>query len=308
MDGIFFSIIIPTYKRPDLVSRCIEKIHDQEPINEVSYEIIVGDDSPNEETKRCLEENFPSVRWVRSPGKGPAANRNYAALQAIGEWLIFIDDDTEPHPEFLNGYYEMAKTGDFHVLEGKITCPDKRNSPFYRMPENLTGNIFASGNIAFLRSTFTALEGFDEDLVVMEDMEMAHRIKASGITHKFCPGANVDHKAQPIGWKYMLWWAKHHRWGILYDFKTGKRNPLDPIYSSMVQTSLKHVVLLLRTTWHLVSQHDPATWKNRWFWQIWGWMCLPFTMVNLCAAEIQFRKLARDRLCDKSISTNHTLL
>ena len=307
MGGLFFSIIIPTYQRPDLVKNCIEKLLVQELQNGVGYEIIVGDDSPSEETKRCIEENFPSVRWVRSPGKGPAANRNFAAKRANGEWLIFIDDDTEPQPGFLKGYFEMASTSQYQVLEGKILCPNKRNSPFYRMPENLTGNIFASGNIAFHRNTFNELGAFDEDLVVMEDMEMAHRIRASGITHKFCPRAVVDHRAQPLGWKYMVWWAKHHRWGILYDFKTGKRNPSAPIFSSMVQTCLKHLVLLLRTTWHLVSQHDPATWKNRWFWQVWGWICLPYTMVNLCASEIQFRKLARDSHCDKSISADHTL-
>lgn len=289
MDGVFFSIIIPTYQRPDLVSSCIEKILEQESINKVSYEIIVGDDSQNEETKRCLEENFPSVRWVRSPGKGPAANRNYAARQAIGEWLIFIDDDTEPCPEFLNGYYEMAKTGDFHVLEGKIICLDKRNSPFYRMPENLTGNIFASGNIAFLKSAFVNLGGFDEDLVVMEDLELGDRMRKNSIPHTFCEMAAVNHPAQKIGLRYLLWWAIHHRWMILYDYKRGVKTNTTSLLLSILKTTSNHMLLMLRTTWHLVSQHDPLTWKNRWFWQAWGWICLPITLPALWITEIQFR-------------------
>ena len=291
IDGIFFSIVIPTYQRPDLISRCLSKLNHQDISNEVKYEIIVGDDSGDEETRLLIEEKFSTVRWVRSPGRGPAANRNFGASHAKGEWVVFIDDDTEPHPEFLKGYFEMASTGQYKVLEGKIICPDKRNSPFYRMPENLIGNIFASGNIAFQRSTFNKLGGFDEELEVMEDMEMAYRIRTRAIPYAFCPKAVVNHRAQKIGWTHMVWWARHHRWSILFDYKTYKRAPSGFLVQSMAQSCMRHVLLLIRTTWHLFSQHDPKTWKNRWFWQTWGWISLPYTLIILCASEVHFRKL-----------------
>jgi GT2 family glycosyltransferase len=290
MDGLFFSVIIPTYQRPDLVARCLSKLLMQEIQDEVKYEIIVGDDSNCEETKQYLEEHFPDVRWVRSPGKGPASNRNHAASHAKGEWLIFIDDDTEPNPEFLKGYYEMASSGQYKVLEGKIICPDKRNSPFYRMPENLSGNIFASGNIAFHRLTFNALGRFDEDLVVMEDLELGNRIRTHKIPHAFCHKAAVNHRAQKIGCKYLLWWALHHRWMILYNYKRGAKTISTPLLRSVLQTTINHLLLMLRTSWHLFSQHDPETWKNRWFWQVWGWLCLPITLPSLWIAEVKFRQ------------------
>lgn len=294
MAAPFFSIVIPTYNRPNLVCRCIDHLSDHVQVGDIAFEIIVGDDSSNEKTKHCIQKNYPDVRWIKGPQKGPAANRNHAARQAQGEWLIFIDDDTEPHPGFLQGYYNSAKSGGYLALEGKLVCPDKRNSPFYRMPENLNGGLFTSGNLAFHKETFFKIGAFDEDLVLMEDMEIAERIRKHGIAHTFCHEAVVDHRAQRIGWKHMVWWAKHHRWSILFDFKTGKRNPAAPLVPSMVQTCSKHIVLLLRTTWHLISQHDPATWKNRWFWQAWGWTCLPYTLFHLCSSEISFRKLMQD--------------
>ena len=296
MDGIFFSIIIPTFQRPDLVAGCLSRLFVQETTVAVEHEIIVGDDSRDEDTKKCLEENFPSVRWVRSPGKGPAANRNHAAEYAKGEWLIFIDDDTEPYPGFLQAYFELAKTGQYKVLEGKIICPDKRNSPFYRMPENLTGNIFPSGNIAFQREVFDQLGGFDEELVVMEDMEIAHRIRKKGIAHTFCPEAAVDHRAQRIGWKYMLWWASHHRWSILFKYKIDRKRLETPMFLAALQSCFSHVLLLSRTSSHLISQHDPASWKNRWFWQAWGWLSLPYTLVCLVVSEYLFRKIVRKNI------------
>ena len=295
MDGPFFSIIIPTYQRPDLVLRCLSKLRVQEIQKGVEYEIIVGDDGNEDNTKNTIKEHFPGVLWVRSPGKGPAANRNKAARHAKGEWLIFIDDDTEPHPGFLQGYWDIASSGQYKVLEGKIICPNKRNSPFYRMPENLTGNIFASGNIAFQRKIFNALGEFDEDLVVMEDLELGDRIRKFGIPHAFCEKAAVNHRAQKIGLKYLLWWALHHRWMILYDYKRGAKVTTTPLFSAVLQTTANHLLLMLRTSWHLFSQHDPETWKNRWFWQCWGWLCLPITLPTLWIAEVKFRKI-----------TNHT--
>jgi GT2 family glycosyltransferase len=262
---------------------------------EIAFEVIVTDDSEDQGAKICINKKYPSVKWLEGPRKGPAANRNQAARIASGDWLVFIDDDTEPHPGFLAAYHQNAITGQYRVLEGKLVCPDKRNSPFYRMPENLVGGLFMSGNLAFERETFFHLGAFDEDLVIMEDLEMANRIRRHGIPHYFCPEAVVDHRAQRIGWKHMLWWSTHHKWSILYDFKTGNRNLPSSPSLSVVPTCARHLVLLLRTTWHLFSQHDPATWKNRWFWQAWGWICLPVSLSALSLAEFQFHRLLKSK-------------
>ena len=288
----FFSIIIPTCNRLQSLDRCLKKIHSQDG-HGLEIEILVGDDGAGEDTHEFLARHHPAAIWIQGPRKGPAANRNHAAKQARGQWLIFIDDDTEPHPKFLQGYHVMASTGTHQVLEGRLICPDKRNSPFYRMPENLHGGLFTSGNLAFQKKTFEELGGFDQDLVVMEDLEMAHRIRKRGISQSFCAEAAVDHRAQAFGWSHLLWWAFHHRWSILYDYKTQAKSTTTPLPAAILQTLAKHILLLMRTTWHLFSQHDPATWRNRWFWQVWGWLSLPLTLPSLIASEPRFRRMVQ---------------
>ena len=220
----FFSVIIPTCNRPQTLAQCLRKLETQTPQAKFHFETLVGDDSPDTRTRDLLAQHHPRVIWMKGPRKGPAANRNQAVLKAKGRWLIFIDDDTEPEPGFLESYHAMARIGTHKVLEGRLTCPDKRNSPFYRMPENLQGSLFTSGNIAFEKEIFERLGGFDEDLVVMEDLEIGHRIRTQNIPHNFCAGASVRHRAQRLGLSHLLWWAFVHRWCILFDYKVGAKS------------------------------------------------------------------------------------
>ena len=293
MAGPFFSVVIPTCNRPKILDRCLARLKEQTLPQDIRFEILVGDDSQDDETRKFLEVHHPETRWIRGTRKGPAANRNHAAKQAQGKWIIFIDDDTEPHPGFLHAYHEMASNGQFKALEGRIVCPNKQNSPFHRMPENLEGGLFTSGNLAFERSAFFELGAFDEDLVLMEDLELAHRVRRYDVKHAFCADAAVNHRAHQFGWGHLVWWALHHRWGILYDYKIGEKKLSMPVLVAILQTTTKHLVLLLRTTWHLFSQHDPQTWKNRWFWQVWGWLSLPLTLPSLWISEFKFRNLLR---------------
>ena len=49
------SIVIPTYNRPQLITKALDSIETQE--TNYSYEVIVQDNSSNELTKKLLEEN-----------------------------------------------------------------------------------------------------------------------------------------------------------------------------------------------------------------------------------------------------------
>ena len=221
---------------------------------------------------------------------GPCMARRNSKLARVLRRGSSSSTTTSPNPPSL-----LPRRGPNSItsLEGRLACPDKRNSPFYRMPENLQGGLFTSGNIAFEKETFEQLGGFDEDLVVMEDLEIGHRIRTRGIPHTFCAGASAHHRAQKFGLGHLLWWSFHHRWGILYDYKTQAKPLSMPLPAAILHTLAKHILLLMRTTWHLFSQHDPNTWKNRWFWQIWGWVSLPLTLPCLISSEPKFRRMAQ---------------
>jgi GT2 family glycosyltransferase len=54
---MFFSVIIPTCNRNDLLELCLQKISPYIQTTEALYEIIVADDSKKNDAKQLIEES-----------------------------------------------------------------------------------------------------------------------------------------------------------------------------------------------------------------------------------------------------------
>lgn len=103
--GVLVSVLVPTYKRSDLLPRALDSILAQTYKN---IEIVVVDDNPpesehREKTKevmtRYIEKN-PSVRYVQTAGAtGGGAARNFGLKHCTGEYIAFLDDDDRYLPD-----------------------------------------------------------------------------------------------------------------------------------------------------------------------------------------------------------------
>lgn len=110
-----FSIIIPTYKRPDDLKKCLESILVQ---TVVPLEVIVVDNADYFETEQLINnscekfvENSINIKYIKN-GNSNSANiaRNIGADHSIGEILLFIDDDIILDKDFIKeimSVYEM---------------------------------------------------------------------------------------------------------------------------------------------------------------------------------------------------------
>ena len=107
------SVCIPTYKRPGLLSAAIRSCLQQ------SYrplEILIGDDSPDDETKELIRhaqmpENVTIRYWHNVPALGQSGNVNGLFQEASGARLILLHDD-----DFLcrDGLDHLVKAWDRH--------------------------------------------------------------------------------------------------------------------------------------------------------------------------------------------------
>jgi GT2 family glycosyltransferase len=143
-----------------------------------------------------IRKLFAWASWVDGPRRGPAANRNNGAKHARGKWLVFVDDDCRPSPGLLLAYHRAAaEHPEVVCLEGK-TLPDRpRLSAREFSPVNETGGAFWSCNVAYSRTVFEQVGGFDEGFLypIMEDMDLAARVVESGGRTLFVPEAIVTH-------------------------------------------------------------------------------------------------------------------
>ncbi len=200
-----FSVVIPTCRRNDSLARCLQRITGgQQLFPPEKFEIIVTDDGPpNGNAAAMVRRDFPSVRWIEGPRRGPAANRNHGASAARADWLAFTDDDCLPQASWLSAFAQQLDTGvgDCRVLEGRTTdggC--KQPGPFYMAPDNEEGGLLWSCNLAIERRFYESLGGFDERFPFphLEDVDLRLRLDDAGLRYLFVPDACVDHPPRPV--------------------------------------------------------------------------------------------------------------
>jgi glycosyltransferase involved in cell wall biosynthesis len=87
------SCIIPTKNRPELVQQAIGSVLAQSYRN---IEIIVIDDSTNDETKRILSSFETQIRYIKNENsRGAPYSRNIGLIEAKGDVIAFLDDDDQ---------------------------------------------------------------------------------------------------------------------------------------------------------------------------------------------------------------------
>jgi len=205
-----FSVIVPTYHRNDLLSKCLDCLAPGvQKLPAEQYEVIVTDDGDQTTAQEMIRDRYPWVKWVGGPGKGPAANRNNGAKYARGEWLFFTDDDCLPDSQWLEAYSQaIVNDPDCLVFEGRTYVDSPRKSLAETAPINETGGYLWSCNFAIQRQLFESLKGFDEQFpyAAMEDAELRLRLTKLKYPFLFVNLASVCHK-----WRYMGLWRTHEK-------------------------------------------------------------------------------------------------
>ncbi|WGE88653.1 glycosyltransferase family 2 protein [Actinobacillus arthritidis] len=85
-----FSIIVPSYNRPQEIPALLESLTKQ---TQQNFEVIIVDDFSQQPVTVTQEYPF-TVKVIRNnPNKGATGSRNVGAEHASYEWLLFLDDD-----------------------------------------------------------------------------------------------------------------------------------------------------------------------------------------------------------------------
>ena len=99
----FFSIILPTYNRENMISKAIESVKSQRFEN---WELIIVDDGSTDNTKKELIENYINddkrIKYFFQENSERSAARNNGISKSNGDWICFLDsDDTYYHSHLL---------------------------------------------------------------------------------------------------------------------------------------------------------------------------------------------------------------
>ena len=167
----FITVVIPTYRRPDLLSRCLLALANQTYPLEY-FEVIVVADGPDHETYSIVQhmrEFHPTLclEYYETPEKrGPATARNLGWKHGRGELVAFTDDDCIPSMNWLSDFHRayISHNRDLASFSGKVVVPiSKPPTDYERNIANLETADFITANCAVTRKALEVTQGFDEE-------------------------------------------------------------------------------------------------------------------------------------------------
>jgi GT2 family glycosyltransferase len=223
------SVIIPTYGREEPLRDTISDILAQDYPN---FEILVVDQTPTHqpETKTYLQNlaDAHKIQWFRLEWASLPGARNYAVERSKGDIILFIDDDVQMPPNYLQNhaknYLEKPEVG---AVAGRVfdrmKLSDSGGSLTIEMlpPEAMNPGIAwyhidlvhtvkpqqvlsARGcNMSFRRSVFDQYNlRFDERFrgsAVREESDFCLRFRKTGYIIWYDPDASLIHLGEETG-------------------------------------------------------------------------------------------------------------
>jgi len=219
-DAPLVSIIIPNKDHIDDLSKCLKSIQDKSTYK--SYEIIiVENNSENPDTFAYYQTLKPPVSVITWEGEfNFAAINNFAAREAKGSYLLFLNNDTEViTPDWIQEMLMFAQRADVGAVGAKLLFPDDTtqhagvivgiggvaghsHKGFDRDDFGFANRLQVAHNLSAVTgaclltraSLFEELGGFDEVLAVaFNDIDLCLRIGEAGYRIVFTPFAELYH-------------------------------------------------------------------------------------------------------------------
>ncbi len=119
------SVVVTTYNRPDALETVLRACFGQDDRN---FEIVVADDGSREDTRACIdrlraESPVPLLHvWQEDDGFRAAMARNRGTLAASGDYIVFLDGDCIPQPNFIARHRALAREG--YLVSGSRVLMD----------------------------------------------------------------------------------------------------------------------------------------------------------------------------------------
>jgi len=173
------SIVIPAYNEEKLLGATLDCIHSATAsLHDREWELVVCDNNSTDRTADIARERGAMVVFEALNQISRA--RNTGAAAATGDWLIFVDADSQPSPALLQDVLTSIEAG---AIAGGSTVASDDPSLVMRVPVALWNAIsrmtrWAAGSFIFCEArVFRELGGFSQDLYAAEEIDLSIRLK-----------------------------------------------------------------------------------------------------------------------------------
>lgn len=208
------SVVIPTYRRPELLITCLQHLELQV-LDKDLFEVIVVSDGEDEKTRQAIEiykrGSALKLVYMHTPvRKGPATARNMGWRNALSGLIAFTDDDCRPESGWLLAFYnrinDFLLSADL-VFSGQTVVPiEERPTDHALNTHGLQHADFITANCACTRKVLEITGGFDEryEMAWREDSDLEFNFIHHGIPVIKVRDAVVVHPVREAPWGFSL--------------------------------------------------------------------------------------------------------
>ena len=186
------SVVIPTYKRPDMIERAVNSVLNQSYTNIEIF--VVDDNSPSfperhqtEIVMKQFEGNHQVTYLKHDKNMNGSAARNTGWQHAKGKYITFLDDDDEISPRKIQAQVECLEALDetwgacytrYHTL--------MKNGSIQKSSTNQSGDVYiralmrafyvgSGSNLLSRKSVVDEINGYDVSFKRNQDIEFMAR-------------------------------------------------------------------------------------------------------------------------------------
>ena len=216
MSQPFFSILILFWQSEPYLQRCLQSLQAQ---TFQDFEVILLDNGASQTPDSAVLAIFqePVLKLIHSETNlGFAGGNNLASRSASGEYLVLLNSDAFPEPDWLATLHQAALThpghcfasrllqaGNPNMLDGEwnvyhasgLAWRKNHNQPAAKSATSpcLVMSACAAAS-AYPRIAFEQVGGFDEAFFAyMEDLDLDMRLQLAGYPFLYLPEAVVHH-------------------------------------------------------------------------------------------------------------------
>ncbi len=213
------SVVIPTHNRKHLLFRLLAALQ-QQTLDDDSYEVIIVHNFTDDGTEEialnwCAQQPF-KARYFKKDYNGPARSRDFGARLALGDYIVFIDDDCIATEYWLESgllafeRYERQPDGlEVGLIQGRtLPVPDQPRHLLEKTISIQAPTVFyETCNIFYSKKVFIEVGGFSEEFLDKfygEDTDLGWKVREAGYGIHFSADALVYHEVFHVSvWNWL---------------------------------------------------------------------------------------------------------
>ncbi|MEI6115198.1 MAG: glycosyltransferase family 2 protein [Burkholderiales bacterium] len=242
------SVVVIGRNEGERLVRCLESVRmanwDGRP-----YEVVYVDSRSTDASVERAESLGARAFVLNDASPCAAKARNLGWTRARGEFILFLDGDTQLDPDFVARALQTLEDPVLCAAWGHRRESDPGQSIYTRVLDldwvyPVGRTLYFGGDVLVRRIALASVDGFDPTLKAGEEPEMCARLRAAGwqIEHIDAPMTRHDLAVTTL----RAYWLRAYRSGIAYaEVADRMKRRNDPMWQREARRDFVHGILLI---------------------------------------------------------------